>query len=231
METNIIAVEQTLFGNTQLTWVMTDNGRKAVRASDLVKALGKTEKDTARLLQMNVFPDYRFQSSFGEAKRPAWYLYEHGAVQLATKLDSPECEPFQRWVFETVVKLFTSGGYIMPTATSEQLKALQSEITRLQVEKKELAAKAEAEHRKYLSTSWIAGELYDIPLNREKKIKTYILYLSEKFERYLTGTDKRNVAQIMYNNYKVNGNYGVEDGWETYFYAHFPKNTRLIKRF
>ncbi|WP_293134714.1 hypothetical protein [Microcoleus sp. bin38.metabat.b11b12b14.051] len=124
MSSNIVATETRLFGEQELTWVLTESGRKAVRAAELIKALGKQEKDTSRLVQMNVFPDFRFQSSFGEAKRPSWYLYEQGAVQLATKLDTPECELFQRWVFDVVVKLFASGGIIMPTATSEQLGVL-----------------------------------------------------------------------------------------------------------
>lgn len=120
------------YGGLKFQWVLTPQGRKAVRAAEVIKALGKEEKHTSRLVNQYVFPDYRFTSSFGNAGRPAIYLYEHGAVQLATRIDSPEAEPFQRWIFETVVKLFAEGGIILSTATQQQLETFKQKIAELE---------------------------------------------------------------------------------------------------
>jgi prophage antirepressor-like protein len=131
MDVEILDRTELVYCGIKIEWVLTPEGRKAAKAADVVTALGKDPKDTSRLVNLNVFPDYRFQSSFGNSGRPSNYLYEQGVVQLATKIDSLEAEPFQRWVFETVVKIFTSGGYINPDATSTQLTGLMVECDRL----------------------------------------------------------------------------------------------------
>lgn len=123
------------WGGHSFQWVLTADGRKAVRASEVVQALGKPEKDTARLVMQNVFPDFRFQSSFGQASRPAWYLYEHGAIQLATLTKTPEAEAFQRWVFDVVVKIFASGYYLSASVTSEQIAELEKEVSGLKAQR------------------------------------------------------------------------------------------------
>lgn len=130
----IVASEVSAWNGFSFQWILTSEGRKAVRASEVVAALGKNQKETSRLVLQHVFPDYRFQSSLGEAVRPSWYLYEHGAVQLATSVKSPESEPFQRYLFDVVVKLFAEGGIILPTASQHQLDNLQAEIDRLKSE-------------------------------------------------------------------------------------------------
>lgn len=122
----ILGSELAEFGGVSIEWVLTPLGRKAAKASDVVRALGRDEAHASRLVNQYVFADYRFKSSFGESGRPAIYLYEHGVIQLATRIDSIEAEPFQRWVFDTVVKLFASSGYTLPTNASAPLKALMA---------------------------------------------------------------------------------------------------------
>jgi len=57
--------------------------------------------------------------------RPALYVNESGFYRLVLKSKTPDAEKFIDWLTEDVIKkLRASGGYIMPTATSEQLEGL-----------------------------------------------------------------------------------------------------------
>lgn len=68
--------------------------------------------------------------------RPALYVCLSGLFRLTLRSKSVVGVEFQDWVSEDILpKLFASGYYVMPTATSEQLEAAQKEIKELQVER------------------------------------------------------------------------------------------------
>jgi len=70
------------------------------------------------------------------------FVSESGFYSLALGSRKPKAKKFKKWVCTDVLpKLRASGGYIMPSATSEQLEALQAEIAALQKDKEELAGK------------------------------------------------------------------------------------------
>jgi len=83
-------------------------------------------------LSRNVFAEYRFKIPVGVGQ-PSWYLSEPGIYQLIFASKHPKAVEFQKWVFEDVLpKLRASGYYVAPTATSEQLEQMRSEIALLQ---------------------------------------------------------------------------------------------------
>jgi prophage antirepressor-like protein len=187
------------YGGVEIEWILTPMGRKAAKAQDVVKALGKSPSDTSRLVNQHVFADYRFQASFGAAGRPSNYLYEQGVVQLATRIDSLEAEPFQRWVFETVVKIFASGGYISPTATSAQLDGLMEEIRDLKELNDWLVESTKRAHRitQTMSLYQLAEgffELYPDLGDPLRNLQTFVSWCWENrgvlLQRDLTTVDK-----------------------------------------
>jgi anti-repressor protein len=65
--------------------------------------------------------------------RPALYVSEPGLYSLIFASKQPIAEKFKEWVFEEVLpKLRADGGYIMPNATSEQIRALTEKVDRTQ---------------------------------------------------------------------------------------------------
>jgi anti-repressor protein len=62
--------------------------------------------------------------------KASWFVSEAGCYGLAMGAKNDIAKSFKRWLKHTVLpKLRSSGGYIMPTATSEQLEALQAELS------------------------------------------------------------------------------------------------------
>jgi prophage antirepressor-like protein len=85
--------------------------------------------DPSVIIQRYVDEDWRFKApvELGKASN-AWMISEPGLYQLAMIAKTPLAKKFQKWVYSEVLpKLRASGGYIMPTATSEQLAGLVKE--------------------------------------------------------------------------------------------------------
>jgi prophage antirepressor-like protein len=124
-----------------LTIHIDEQGREFYRAIDVCYALKHSNPSQA--LTRLVDEDYIFQIDDGTNRAgKVNYLSEPGLYQLIFASKSAGAKEFQRWVYSEVLpKLRASGGYIMPTATSEQLEALQAEIAALQKDKAELAGK------------------------------------------------------------------------------------------
>lgn len=86
----------------------------------------------SQTIQRHVDDDWRkkFPAKHG---KDSWYVLEPGLYQLLHASNHPAAKRFQRWVYSEVLpKLRAKGGYIMPTASSEQLEALQKEVATLQ---------------------------------------------------------------------------------------------------
>ena len=101
-----------------------EKGREYYRAIDVCSCLRLSNATVA--IQRHVNPKHIFQFDDGTNRAGLTnYLSEPGVYQLIFKSKTDFAEQFQDWVFEEVLpKLRASGGYIMPTATSEQLGAL-----------------------------------------------------------------------------------------------------------
>lgn len=120
-----------------LTIYVDENGKEFYKANDVCIALrlANTSEQVKRIKDKWVFKFADGLSNSGKAL----YLSEPGLYAMIFRSKTLQASEFQDWVFEEVLpKLRTSGGYIMPTATSEQLEALQSEITNLQNENQKL---------------------------------------------------------------------------------------------
>lgn len=101
------------------------------RATDLCKVLfSKGNAQRYVTLHCKDWQYREFQIGMG---RPALYVCESGVYRMILRSKAPIALEFQDWLTEELLpKLRASGGYIMPTATSSQLEALQSEIHALQ---------------------------------------------------------------------------------------------------
>lgn len=115
-----------------LTTLTDDNGKEYFKAHDVCISLRLTNPSSQ--VSRNVQVDWVFEFDDGHSKSgKALYISEPGLYSLIFRSKTEQALVFQRWVFEEVLpKLRASGGYIMPTATSEQLEALQLEVTTLQ---------------------------------------------------------------------------------------------------
>jgi len=145
-----------------------EQGREFFRAIDVCYAL--KHSNPSQTLSRLVDPEYIVQIDDGTNRSgKVNYLSEPGLYQLIFASKSVGAKSFQRWVFEEVLpKLRASGGYIVPTATSEQLEALQQEIAVLQekyAEEKRLRLFAEAEEMHAVRT---AARLYEIAAAKMK---------------------------------------------------------------
>jgi prophage antirepressor-like protein len=133
-----------------LTTFKDNDGREYYKAHDVCLALRLS--NPSQQIKRHVKTKWVFEFDDGYTNSgKALYLCEAGFNALIFKSKTPQAEKFQDWVFEEVLpKLRASGGYIMPTATSEQLKALseeivikEAEILELQEAKKLLEASTE----------------------------------------------------------------------------------------
>jgi len=86
-------------------------------------------KNPSVTIQRYVDEDWRFKAPVELGKGSnSWMIKEPGLYQLAMMAKTPQAKEFQKWVYSDLLpKLRASGGYIMPTATSEQLSGLIKE--------------------------------------------------------------------------------------------------------
>jgi prophage antirepressor-like protein len=120
------------FEGHQIDWGQDDQGNPVCEARQLGKILGFSPSYVPEVVS-RIYPQFKFQSAMGKPGRPSWYLREPGIYQMIFESKSDIAQRFQCWVFEEVLpKLRTSGGYINPNATSDQLQGLQAEISSLQ---------------------------------------------------------------------------------------------------
>ena len=158
------------FGNTAFYTVVLpeepEKTRNWFRATEVAKFLGYT--DPFRAVHAHC-KDWQYREFKVGRGRPALYVCESGVYRLILRSKSKFALDFQDWLTEEVLpKLRASGGYIVPTATSEQLEALQQEISVLQekyAEEKRLRLFAEAEERHAVRT---AARLYQIAAAKMK---------------------------------------------------------------
>jgi len=90
--------------NDSLNWRLTADGERVVKASEVCEFLGQDEKSASRKAKQ-VFPEYSFQSSFGEAVKPSWYLTEAGVSQLYFFSETESAILLQKFVFDSLPKL------------------------------------------------------------------------------------------------------------------------------
>ncbi|NJM21215.1 MAG: hypothetical protein HC907_22115 [Richelia sp. SM1_7_0] len=152
-------------------------------------------KNPTQVLNRTVDDDWREKFPVTHGK-DAWFVKEPGLYQLAFASKNPSAKKFQRWVFEEVLpKLRASGGYIMPTATSEQLEVLQNEISLLQESNKalqdmnamrELVFKFVGERITYKKGSYVtmqdATEFFNKKFECNIDDETMGIYLTEYFK-------------------------------------------------
>jgi prophage antirepressor-like protein len=118
------------FAGQDLEWFTDSDNNPACQAQQLGLILGFTPSYIPKIVD-RIYPKFKFQDSMGKSGRPAWYLREPGIYQMIFESKSDVAQKFQLWVFEEVLpKLRADGGYIMPTATSEELQGLRSQIDR-----------------------------------------------------------------------------------------------------
>ncbi|NJM21214.1 MAG: hypothetical protein HC907_22110 [Richelia sp. SM1_7_0] len=92
-------------------------------ATAVCKELGF--QNPGRTLDMYCDDDEKFQDIVNG--RVVWFVSEAGCYGLAMAAKTEKAKAFKRWLKHDVLpKLRASGGYIMPTATSEQLEVLQA---------------------------------------------------------------------------------------------------------
>lgn len=97
-------------------------------AQDVLATLGLSTANATKFLDRHVSSDFKKLMAVGIG-RPSWYVAEPGAYQLIFNSKSQKALEFQRWVFEEVLPAIRKdGGYISPSATKEQLEALQKQV-------------------------------------------------------------------------------------------------------
>lgn len=128
-------------GNTEVYSVVLpdepDKTKYWFRATEISKFLGYS--DTFRAVHSHC-KDWQYREFQVGKGRPALYVCESGVYRLILRSKSQYALEFQDWLTEVVLpKLRASGGYIMPSATSEQLEGLRTEIEALTKTKNLLA--------------------------------------------------------------------------------------------
>jgi prophage antirepressor-like protein len=128
------------------------------RATDLCDVL--FSKNNSHKYVTTHCKDWQYREFQVGNGRPALYVCESGVYRLILRSKAPIAIEFQDWLTEDVLpKLRASGGYIMPSATSEQLEALQSELTEKVNRIKELHQEKEIITKELA----FAGECCDYP--------------------------------------------------------------------
>jgi anti-repressor protein len=118
----ILKFDSDLYGSLNI-W-KDEQGREFYKALDVCSALKLQNVSQA----LSRYVDSAYIQQFNDGSHRGGltnYLSEPGLYQLIFASKTDWAKQFQRWVFEEVLpKLRASGGYIMPTATSDQLQAL-----------------------------------------------------------------------------------------------------------
>jgi len=128
------------FEGLNVRFLKAPNGQPVIVGADLINGLKGDKYNAAVIIKNNVRSKWWIDLPNPKGGKSIRCLFEPGAYQLAGNpmFQSEFAEKFQDWLFEEVLpKLRASGGYISPSATSDQLNALQEEIKQLQREKRE----------------------------------------------------------------------------------------------
>lgn len=126
------------FKSTNVRFLKAPNGQPVIIAADFVEVLKGNKANTATIVKNNVREKWWIDLPNPKGGKAVRCLFEPGAYQLASNpmFTTEFAEEFQDWLFEVALpKLRASGGYIMPTATSDQLQALQTEIETLKAQR------------------------------------------------------------------------------------------------
>ena len=141
------------FQGYPLEWRLTSDDRKVIKASDVCIAIGWKPEIAAKKMDL-IFPDYKFQSSFGQAVRPSWYLYEPGFFQLCFEVKTDQTIKLQRFVFELLPKLFRGEAAIVSTPQQALSIALPNTDT--------LTQSALSKRDSNIDELWLMKDVYEI---------------------------------------------------------------------
>jgi prophage antirepressor-like protein len=111
-----------------LTTFSDENGEKYFKANDICIALRLS--NPSQQLTRHVKEKWKKLIDDGLSNSgSALYVSKPGLYALIFRSKTPQADIFQDWVFEEVLpKLDAEGGYIMPSATLEQLEGLQAQV-------------------------------------------------------------------------------------------------------
>jgi prophage antirepressor-like protein len=125
----VVNFDSDLYGTLNV-WT-DEKGREFFKALDVCSALKLG--NVSQSLKRYVDPEYVVQFNDGSHRGGKTnYLSEPGLYQIIFAAKTDWAKQFQKWVFEEVLpKLRADGGYIMPNATSEQIRALTGKFNYL----------------------------------------------------------------------------------------------------
>jgi prophage antirepressor-like protein len=130
-----------LFDKSTVNIIQLDGGEFWFQVSHVCKLLGHTNPTVA--LQSHTDDDERQQLDIGKHELVN-FVSESGLYGLILGSNKPQAKKFKRWLRRDVLpKLRASGGYLMPSATSEQIEALKAEHQALQKENLQLNQRVE----------------------------------------------------------------------------------------
>lgn len=127
----MLATTFNLPNGDSLPAIQNDEGEWFFSAQDTcTHAEISSSKNATTWIKNNVPPKWYMEIKIpGKEGRPSMYLSKPGFYFAVCQGRSLKAMNFRDWVFEDLlVKLEASGGYIMPTATSEQIQALRQEL-------------------------------------------------------------------------------------------------------
>jgi prophage antirepressor-like protein len=126
----VVNFDSDLYGTLNV-WT-DEKGREFFKALDVCSALKLG--NVSQSLKRYVDPEYVVQFNDGSHRGGKTnYLSEPGLYQIIFAAKTDWAKQFQKWVFEEVLpKLRADGGYIMPNATSEQVRALTGKVDYLE---------------------------------------------------------------------------------------------------
>jgi prophage antirepressor-like protein len=115
-----------------LTTFLDESGEKYFKANDVCIALRLS--NASQQVSRHVKEKWTRLIDDGVSKSgKALYVSKPGLYALIFRSQTPQADAFQDWVFEEVLpKLDADGGYIMPNATSEQIRALTGKVEYLE---------------------------------------------------------------------------------------------------
>jgi prophage antirepressor-like protein len=181
------------FEGLEVRFLKAPNGEPVVVGADLLNGLKGDKYNAANIIKNNVRAKWWIDLPNPNGGKPIRCLFEPGAYQLAGNpmFQSEFAEKFQDWLYEEVLpKLRASGGYIMPTASSEQLEALQAEISTIQQERdKAIWQRDRAEFSMGLSTA----ELQDL------KVELSFIY-SEALPQFVEIVNRLSIIGLEFEN-------------------------------
>lgn len=139
-----------VFQAVKLRFLKAPNGESVVIATDLIEALKGNKNNSSEIVKNNVRAKWWIDLPNPNGGHKIRCLFEPGVYQLAGNpmFQTELAESLQDYMFEVVFpKIRASGGYIMPTATSDEVQALVAEYKeenlRLSADNQVLVAKVE----------------------------------------------------------------------------------------